>query len=189
MLTRLTPVRKDLIYEGITTKSDILSLFVLSSERTWFTKGLRRVQYTPFAPVFHVRKDLIYEGITTGSSEPMPSGPLQESERTWFTKGLRHRNILLNLSLISGQKGPDLRRDYDDKAWIIRPSGSVRKDLIYEGITTVIPGFDWKIVCVRKDLIYEGITTGIRQVRLPFSLGQKGPDLRRDYDMICFDLW
>ena len=36
----------------------------------------------------------------------------------------------------------------------------VRKDLIYEGITTVSPLMIFSvIVVVRKDLIYEGITT------------------------------
>ena len=64
------------------------------------------------------------------------------------------------------QKGPDLRRDYDSKnicrnRLIFR----VRKDLIYEGITTQCSKSILRRFCiVRKDLIYEGITTFNLQV-------------------------
>ena len=59
------------------------------------------------------------------------------------------------------QKGPDLRRDYDLSflTWAVRE------------------------IAVRKDLIYEGITTkGYRGTSASTGTGQKGPDLRRDYD-------
>ena len=84
----------------------------------------------------------------------------------------------------------------------------VRKDLIYEGITT-ITGFSvfWTPLSqkgpdlrrdydkinfsiqlaspVRKDLIYEGITT--KRIKLFYTFfRQKGPDLRRDYDVYRF---
>ena len=63
--------------------------------------------------------------------------------------------------------------------------GAVRKDLIYEGITTWQPTMSSIPSLVRKDLIYEGITTTEADgLNLP-ALGQKGPDLRRDYDLDC----
>ena len=58
------------------------------------------------------------------------------------------------------QKGPDLRRDYDRKvAQSIVAEPSVRKDLIYEGITTILRAYILRPSEVRMDLIYEGITT------------------------------
>ena len=65
--------------------------------------------------------------------------------------------------LFHRQKGPDLRRDYDAvKSMALRWSSIwVRKDLIYEGITT---NNTWPYpveIIVRNDLIYEGITTYI----------------------------
>ena len=42
------------------------------------------------------------------------------------------------------------------------------------------------VVIVRKDLIYEGITTNTMLAKKPMvpRQSQKGPDLRRDYDAI-----
>ena len=58
------------------------------------------------------------------------------------------------------QKGPDLRRDYDHKGDANLGKCYVRKDLIYEGITTdFVEVKTTPLIVVRKDLIYEGITT------------------------------
>ena len=58
-------------------------------------------------------------------------------------------------------------------------------DLIYEGITTFwcLHTLRRRSVEVRKDLIYEGITTRQKRNDIQFSMSQKGPDLRRDYDI------
>ena len=132
-------VRKDLIYEGITTQPfEPILRCPRTLERTWFTKGLRpSVSYKLIFISFSVRKDLIYEGITTiftfldqNESPSVRKDLIYEGittsetlrhlfasrslERTWFTKGLRRITL---------------------SSWI--SSGEVRKDLIYEGITTV----------------------------------------------------
>ena len=157
--TRDFCVRMDLIYEGITTPGRLFALGpFLSSERTWFTKGLRRGQEVSYVPssllsertwftkglrpslvspsriLPTVRKDLIYEGITTkfptfnNSSNNCQKGP--DLRRDYDYK---HLFFLLFLSC---QKGPDLRRDYDSKNVFFSDRAAVRKDLIYEGITT-----------------------------------------------------
>ena len=139
------------------------------SERTWFTKGLRL-------------------GSGSGSGARVGIG---SSERTWFTKGLRRIRVM------------------NHAKWVFQ---KVRKDLIYEGITTpsLIHSL-FNLHFVRKDLIYEGITTGgphnffgtqvvsertwFTKGLRPFLIfilegrpGQKGPDLRRDYDWDCLGI-
>ena len=218
----------DLIYEGITTSSaeTLLSLagsrqngpdlrrdydldifpgyiVLLSSEWTWFTKGLRH-DNIPFHVRPCVRMDLIYEGITTPTVlanlifKPRQNGPdLRRdydlnpldrmhtcqglSEWTWFTKGLRLGGVIPSQDPLR-QNGPDLRRDYDFNCSTFKSSSVVRMDLIYEGITTLFVSLSLS-TSVRMDLIYEGITTH----PLWFCINQEeicqnGPDLRRDYD-------
>ena len=109
--------------------------------------------------------------------------------------------------MYAGQKGPDLRRDYDEKDDSQSHFTWVRKDLIYEGITTLLsasliclillsertwftkglrPEANFSVTSprsVRKDLIYEGITTPhVLLFQFSERVSQKGPDLRRDYD-------
>ena len=83
-----SPVRMDLIYEGITTITFIFSYPLNLSEWTWFTKGLRLLFFCWTVQQF-------------------------ASEWTWFTKGLR-LSFESILSIESSQNGPDLRRDYDE---------------------------------------------------------------------------
>ena len=203
-------VRMDLIYEGITTRTIFCCQWTAESEWTWFTKGLRRRlsvdmkadsfrqngpdlrrDYDEGVPLhcctaISVRMDLIYEGITTWLDvnieiffRPSQKGP--DLRRDYDAVP-----VVIKFCSTKSQKGPDLRRDYDQRTssgqW---PVFSVRKDLIYEGITT---GILWMVLKdgenVRKDLIYEGITTIEEEVFFASASSQKGPDLRRDYDPI-----
>ena len=103
--------------------------------------------------------DLIYEGITTLVSRD-------------------------TVNSVGRQNGPDLRRDYD--ALILTFGNAtfiVRKDLIYEGITTNDNSFfGWTALPrqkgpdLRRD--YDAIHVHVQC----YIYCQKGPDLRRDYD-------
>ena len=109
-------VRRDLIYEGITT----------------------RKFHSQYSNLPIVRRDLIYEGITTGLMCCNNCGKIKKGQKGPDLRRDYDRKTGLELrTIIKGQKGPDLRRDYD-QGWMVRP---------------------------------EFRTTG-----------QKGPDLRRDYD-------
>ena len=133
-------VRKDLIYEGITTwlpkPTDAVRL--LRSERTWFTKGLRRERrfvcfnprpsertwftkgLRPGSPPFHGRchgitseRTWFTKGLRLLRQDSTHSRTFS-SERTWFTKGLRPGIVFCTWYMAwYRQKGPDLRRDYD----------------------------------------------------------------------------
>ena len=176
-------VRMDLIYEGITTFFANSTMSSNESEWTWFTKGLRRLPsllshtLEPRQNGPDLRRDYDVEKLKGWKK-------LFGSEWTWFTKGLRHYRFLRIVSFVwsewtwftkglrrswnflfflrnNRQNGPDLRRDYDEKMFLLQQQHLVRMDLIYEGITTT-----------RGNLLASS------------CLRQNGPDLRRDYDGI-----
>ena len=82
----------DLIYEGITTMSQLVANdgggLMVRMDLIYEGITTQRPGQVFFYP-YYVRMDLIYEGITTGDNLVI---------------------ILVHL----GQNGPDLRRDYDD---------------------------------------------------------------------------
>ena len=208
----------DLIWEGITTRIDILPFFNPFHRVNW--PDLRRDYDSRFLKYWAIFLfipewiDLIWEGITT-MKLIFPSFPfLPRSELTWFEKGLRPHYSFCSCFNWPWVNWPDLRRDYDT-----RPIGSqvVYRmpyewiDLIWEGITTLL------LRCHPAGVILSELTwfeKGLRlllQCLLPFprhvselTWFEKGlrlnfldpiqgqisrvnwPDLRRDYDLICF---
>ena len=113
-LTSSIVVRMDLIYEGITTISWLLSSKIaVTSEWTWFTKGLRQLwlscnRYGPLPSEWtwftKGLRPLYFLGVNLRR---------YRSEWTWFTKGLRRPCTKSNIKFFFRQNGPDLRRDYD----------------------------------------------------------------------------
>ena len=83
------------------------------------------------------------------------------------------------------QKGPDLRRDYDGLYKACTLPFPVRKDLIYEGITTqknqAILGLQGLLS--ERTWFTKGLRPGPRDGHFLVPQCQKGPDLRRDYDI------
>ncbi len=85
------------------------------------------------------------------------------------------------------QKGPDLRRDYDIHGmaiYAIELSSQKGPDLRRDYDCSRVDRMGDKAISVRRDLIYEGITTLYESAKDIVCGCQKGPDLRRDYDQV-----
>jgi len=159
---------KDLIYEGIATilfARTILSR-ALRRQRPDLRRDCDLMSSFSFTSLITDDKDLIYEGIATRWRSCDFSGA-QLTTKTWFTKGLRPESIRAKVCQQCRwwRQRPDLRRDCDcrrhlhtfftlfsmtTKTWftkglrlcvdiLFRKAGSGDdKDLIYEGIATLI---------------------------------------------------
>ena len=120
-------VRKDLIYEGITTKNmTITSWDLLLLERTWFTKGLRLRIGISLISNWIVRKDLIYEGITTNNNDCLHNNSPLHVRKDLIYEGITTKTW----------------------SYLLGKLMYVRKDLIYEGITTIFGFSLLNLICL-----------------------------------------
>ena len=132
--------------------------------KTWFTKGLRLLEYLPFLSmpsrrqrpdlrrdcdfllIWHLPfcrrddKDLIYEGIATSTEYSAKYSATSVDDKDLIYEGIATHVLCHMLSPFTD----------DDK------------DLIYEGIATLrVRLYALNQICDDKDLIYEGIATKI----------------------------
>ena len=138
--TKWPDLRRD--YDSLII-SDLVMIFLLKNEMTWFEKGLRRIRSVCLTPLILERNDLIWEGITTTTPlfpitvemwrtkwpdlrrdyDPTSCNDFTSfasvNEMTWFEKGLRLRQEEWQLVILLGTKWPDLRRDYDLRYTVI----------------------------------------------------------------------